>query len=65
MTTTSDPKCENRVSECHGFDGFITGVPYAIDSSRQFLTPVYAVFNTLDRESNGKFRTNERLIQKI
>jgi hypothetical protein len=32
---------------------FLTGTPYAIDSYRQFITPVYAMFNTLDRRSPG------------
>jgi hypothetical protein len=29
---------------------FITGIPYARDSYRQFLSPVYSVFNALGRE---------------
>jgi hypothetical protein len=65
MPTTSDPKCENRLCKCRASTVFITGVPYAIGSSRLFLAPVYAVFNALERESNRKFGTDERLIQKI
>jgi hypothetical protein len=30
---------------------FITGIPYARDSYRQFLTPVYSVFNALARNA--------------
>jgi hypothetical protein len=44
---------------------FITRIPYAVDSFRQFLTPVYAIFNSLDRESSGIIGSHESLIQTI
>jgi hypothetical protein len=44
---------------------FITGVPYAVDSSRQFLTLVSAIFNALEHQSNGQMANNEHLIETI
>jgi hypothetical protein len=44
---------------------FLTGMPYAVDSFRQFLTPVYAIFNALDRESTGNEDVNSRLVRVI
>jgi hypothetical protein len=44
---------------------FIPGIPYAFDSFRQFLTPVYAVFNAMDRQSSGIIGSHERLIHEI
>jgi hypothetical protein len=43
---------------------FVLGIPYAVGSFRQFLTPVYAIFNAIERESSGIIGSNERLIQK-
>jgi hypothetical protein len=40
-------------------------MPYAVDSFRQFLTPVYTIFNALDRESTGNEEMSSRLIRAI
>jgi hypothetical protein len=37
---------------------FLTGVPYAIDSYRQCVTPVYAILNTIDHDSTGRENVN-------
>jgi hypothetical protein len=44
---------------------FINGIPYGRDSSNQFLIPVYAVFNALERQPNRIIRNQDRIIQKI
>jgi hypothetical protein len=44
---------------------FLRGMPYAIDSFRQFLTPVYAIFNRLDWEATENEDVNDRLICTI
>jgi hypothetical protein len=38
-----------RAPRASGLMVFIPGIPYTCDSYRQFLTPVYPVFNGLDR----------------
>jgi hypothetical protein len=40
-------------------------IPSGLDSFRQFLTPVYAIFNALDGESTGSEDINTRLIPAI
>jgi hypothetical protein len=38
---------------------FITRIPDAIDSFRQFLRPVYAIFNATERHSSGNIGSIE------
>jgi hypothetical protein len=44
---------------------FLKGILYAVDSFRQFLTSVYAIFNALDGESTGNEDVSTRLIRAI
>jgi hypothetical protein len=44
---------------------FLRGIPYAVDSFRQFLTRVYAIFNALEGECNGTGHVSTRLIGAI
>jgi hypothetical protein len=44
---------------------FLAGIPYALDSFRQFLTRVYLIFNMLDRESTGSEEVDIRLVRAI
>jgi hypothetical protein len=44
---------------------FITGIPYAVDTYRQFLTPVYAIYNAMDRNARQPAHLNARLIQEM
>jgi hypothetical protein len=44
---------------------FISGIPYAIDTFRQFVTPVYAVFDRCDRALPIRIPDSEGLIAAI
>jgi hypothetical protein len=44
---------------------FLPGTPYAIDSYWQFITLVYAIFNTLDRQSPVTDTRNRNVIKVI
>jgi hypothetical protein len=44
---------------------FLTGTPSTGDSYRQFITPVYRIFNTLDRQSPGTGTGNHDLAKAI
>jgi hypothetical protein len=44
---------------------FLRGIPSALDPFRQFLTPVYAIFNALEGEFTGSEEVSTRLIRSI
>jgi hypothetical protein len=44
---------------------FPRGILYVLDSFRQFLVPVYAIFNALEGESTGSEDVSGRLIRAI
>jgi hypothetical protein len=54
-----------RAPRAAGSAIFITGVPSAVDTYRQFRTPVYAIFNALDHDQTEPTDLHPRLIRAI